>query len=124
MNSGSPADGIVVNYDDMIPIPVITNNPFNNTLVFNNALETTFRIASVGSDTLEFNSPALFETKYAGRVQRKLVITFPMQLPYEPMSLNIPAINSIGTVQATDLMTAKKQCDEIIFRHIWDACLW
>ena len=51
--------GVVLNCADMIPIPVITNNPTNNTLVFNNALETTLGIASVGSDTLQFNSPAL-----------------------------------------------------------------
>ena len=31
----------------------------------------------------------------------------PMPLPSDPMSLNIPAINSIGTIQATDLMIAK-----------------
>ena len=31
----------------------------------------------------------------------------PMPLPYGPTNLNIPAINSIGTVQATDLMVAK-----------------
>ena len=26
--------GIVLNYDDMMPIPVITNDPTNNALVF------------------------------------------------------------------------------------------
>ena len=30
-----------------------------------------------------------------------------MPLPSDPKNLNIPAINSIGTVQATDLMVAK-----------------
>ena len=30
-----------------------------------------------------------------------------MPLPFDPMSLTIPVINSIGTVQATDLMIAK-----------------
>ena len=31
----------------------------------------------------------------------------PMPLPSDPMSLTIPAMNSIGMVQATDLMIAK-----------------
>ena len=61
MNSGSPMDGIVVNYDDMRPIPVISYNQTNNALVFNNAVQATLGIASSESETLEFNSPALFK---------------------------------------------------------------
>ena len=30
-----------------------------------------------------------------------------MPLPSDPMSLNIPAINSLGTLQATDILIAK-----------------
>ena len=46
MSGGSPMDGILVNYDDVIPIPVIIYNPINNALVFNNAAQTTSGIAS------------------------------------------------------------------------------
>ena len=74
MNSGSPMDGLVVNYDDMIPTPAITNNPTNNTLVFNNPVQTTAGRASPESETLEFNSPTLFKhSVLVGFNQRKHV---------------------------------------------------
>ena len=52
--------GIVVNYDDMTPVPALSYNSTNNALVFNNPVQTTAGIASAESETLEFNSPATF----------------------------------------------------------------
>ena len=63
-NSGNPMDGIVVNYDDVIPIPVIIYNPTDNSLVFNNVVQTTSGIASTEGEILEFNSPAFFNIVY------------------------------------------------------------
>ena len=46
-----------------------------------------------------------------------------MPLPSDPMSLNVSSINSIGTIQATDLMIAKdgvmKLCSDISGTHIY-----
>ena len=41
MSGGSPINGVVDNYDDMTPIPVISYNQTNNTLVINNPVQTT-----------------------------------------------------------------------------------
>jgi len=51
-------DGLVVKYDDMTPIPVISYNQTNNALVFNSTVQTPAGIASAESETLELNSPA------------------------------------------------------------------
>ena len=56
---------------------------------------------------LEFESPALFKESVLVGFNTNSSDLFPLPLPSDPMSLNIPAINSIGTVQATDLMIAK-----------------
>ena len=40
MSGGSPINGVVDNYDDMTPIPIISYNLINNTLVINNPVQT------------------------------------------------------------------------------------
>ena len=52
-------DGIVVNYDNITPIPMITYNQSSNALAFSNPIKTTAGIASSETETLEFNSAAL-----------------------------------------------------------------
>jgi len=64
MSGANPMKGIIVNYDDVIPIPVIIYNPTNNALVFNNAVQTTSGIASTEGEILEFNSPAFLNRVY------------------------------------------------------------
>ena len=107
MSGGSPMDGIVVSYDDMTPIPAISYNPTNNALVFHTPLQTTEGIVSSELEPLEFNSPAIFKQSMQVGFNANLSYFVPVPLPSDPMSLNIPASNSIGTIQATDLMTAK-----------------
>ena len=46
MSEENQLHGVALSYDDMIPMPVITNNPSNNALVFNNPVQMTFGIAS------------------------------------------------------------------------------
>ena len=41
MTEGNPLYGVVSNFSDMIPIPIISNNHTNNSLVFNNEIQTT-----------------------------------------------------------------------------------
>ena len=107
MSGANPIQGILVNYDDVIPIPVITYNSTNNALVFNNAVQTTSGIASTEGEISGFNSPAFFKQSAQVRFNANLSDFFPMPLPSDPMSLSVPANQSIGTVQATDLMIAK-----------------
>ena len=124
MSGGSPNDGVVDSYDGMTPIPVISYNPTNNALVINNPVQANEGIASAQSETLEVNPPALFKQSVQVGFNANLSDFFPMPLPSDPMSLNIPAINSIGTVQATDLMIAKnglmKLYSDISGTHIYD----
>ena len=93
--------------DDMTPMPMISYDQTNNPLVFNTPVQTTLGIASAASETFEFKSPALFKQSVQAGFNASLSDFVPMSLPYDPMSLTIPAINSIGRVQATDLMIAK-----------------
>ena len=107
MPGGSPMDGIVDSYDDMTPRPVISYDQTNNALAFDNPVQTTEGIASSESETLESNSPTLFKQSVQVEFNANLSDFVPMPLPSDPTSLTVPAINSIGTVQATDLMIAK-----------------
>ena len=62
MSGGTQIDGVVVCYDDKISIPVISNNPSNTALVFNNPVQTAEGIASSETGTLEFNAPTTFNS--------------------------------------------------------------
>ena len=123
MSGGSQIDGLVTSYDDITPIPVISYDQTNNALVFNNLVQTTLGMASAESETLEFNSPALFKQSLQVGFNANLSDLFPMPLPSDPMSITIPASSSIGTVQATDLMIAKngvmKLCPDISGTQIY-----
>ena len=116
--------GIVDSYDDMTPIPMISYDQTNNALVFNDPMQTTEGIASSESETLGFNSPTTFKQSVQVGLNANLSDFVPMPLPSDPMSPNIPAINSIGTVQAADLMIANDGVIKNVFRHIWNACFW
>ena len=72
-------------------------NQTNNALAFNNPVQAN-GIASSESESFEFNSPALFKQSVQIGFNANLSEFFPMPLPSDPMSLNNPAINSIGTV--------------------------
>ena len=115
-------DGIVVSYGGMTPTPAISYDQTNNASAFNNLVQTTAGIASA-ERILEFKSPSLFKQSVQVGFNANVSDFFPMPLPSAPMILNIPAINSIGTVQATDLMIAKdgvmKLYSDIYGTHIY-----
>ena len=58
MSEGDQVYGVVSNFNDMIPIPIISNNQNNNAFVFNNEVQTTSGIASTEGEIFGFNSPA------------------------------------------------------------------
>ena len=97
MSGGSQVDGIV-SHDDVMPIPVITYNPTNNALAFNNPVQANEGIASAESATLDFNSPATFNNSIRVGYNGDFPASVPMTSPLDPTSLIFPAINSVGTV--------------------------
>ena len=104
--SESPPQGLVIDYADMTAIPVIQYDSTSNAIIFDNPVQTTGGIASSDQTPLSFNSPAVFNSGISTGVNADFSQFVPMPLPSDPMSLNIPAINSMGTIQATDLMIA------------------
>ena len=80
-------------------------------------------MASAESETLDFKPPALFKQSVQVGFNANLSDFVPMPLPYDPINLAIPASNSIGTVQATDVMIAKnglmKLYSDIFGTHIY-----
>ena len=105
--SESPPQGLVIDYSDMEPIPVIQYDKNSNTLIFDNSVQTSSGIKSSELAPLSFNSPAVFNSGMFAGVNADFSQFVPMPLPSDPMSLNIPAINSLGTLQATDRLIVK-----------------
>ena len=60
MSEGNPLDGIVTDYTEMTPIPIITYNTTSDALIFDNPVQTSSGIASSDQAPLSFNSPAKF----------------------------------------------------------------
>ena len=71
-------------YDDMTPIPVISYNPTNNALVFNNPVQADEGIASAENETLEVNPRALFQQSVQVGFNANSSDFFPMPLPSTP----------------------------------------
>ena len=105
MSEVNPLDGVVTDYTEMTPIPVIKYNNTSNALIFDHQIQTTGGIASSELAPLSFNSPAVFNNGISAGVNADFAQFVPM--PSDPMSLNIPAINSLGTLQTTDILIAK-----------------
>ena len=97
-------DGLVTSYDDITPIPVISYDQTNNALVFNHPLQTTTGISP--SEALEFDSPATFNNAIRVGYNGDFPASVPMTSPLDPTSLIFTAINSVGTIQATELVIA------------------
>ena len=60
MSEGNPLDGVVTDYSDMEPIPVIQYDKTSKALIFDNPVQTSSGIKSSEQAPLSFNSPALF----------------------------------------------------------------
>ena len=52
MSQGNPLDGIVTDFGDMEPIPVIQYDKTSNALIFDNPVKTSSGIASTELDSL------------------------------------------------------------------------
>ena len=59
MSEELPPQGLVTDYNDMSPIPVIKYDSINNALIFDNPVQTSSGIASSELAPLSFNSPAV-----------------------------------------------------------------
>ena len=53
---------------------------------------------------LEFASPVIFDQSISLGNQTSFI---PMPIPTHPMELNLPALQSTGTIQTTDILVAK-----------------
>ena len=85
MSEGNPLDGVVTDYSEMTPIPVIQYDSSSNAVIVDNPIQTTGGIASSELAPLAFNSPAVFNIS-AG-VNADFTQFVPMPLPSDPMSL-------------------------------------
>ena len=100
-----PNDGVVLDYSQMTPLPIIRYDVSTNALIFNNPIVPTNGFAAQDAEhNLEFASPAVFDQTVAIGDQTSFI---PMPLPTHPTALNIPALQSTGTIQTTELMVAK-----------------
>ena len=55
-----PPTGLIMDYSNMTPMPVIKYNTTSNALIFDNPVQTSSGIASSDQAPLAFNSPAKF----------------------------------------------------------------
>ena len=102
MTDSSQTDGEVLNYDDSFRMTGIGYNNKNNSIVLNNPIETNLGIIASSEDTLAtLNSVILHGVLSVGNDLTQFI---PMPLPSDPDNLNIPIINSMGTIQTTDLI--------------------
>ena len=95
-----------MDYSGMTAMPVITYNSANNTMVFNNPIQTVSGVSSAENAPLVFNSQAQFRQAVQGGTFNDSQFT-PMPLPDVPGTRNIPMLVADGTIQATDIMVAK-----------------
>ena len=100
-----PTTGVILDYSAMTPLPIIRYDSDTNAIVFNNPIVPASGFAAQDvQHNLEFASPVIFDTTIAIGDQTSFI---PMPLPTHPLDLNIPAVQSTGTIQTTDLMVAK-----------------
>jgi len=98
-------DGVVLDYSHMTPLPIIKYDSLSNAIVFNNPIVPASGLASQDlTHNLEFASPAVFDQTVAIGDQTSFI---PMPIPTHPTDLNIPSLQSTGTIQTTDLLVAK-----------------
>ena len=101
-----PPEGLTIDCSNMTRMPVLEYNSTNNTLVFNNPIQTVAGVSSAEYMPLVFRSQALFRKAVQIGILSDSQFT-PMPLPDDPATLNIPMLATSGTIQATDIMVAK-----------------
>ena len=108
MSEQAPNEGMIIDYSGLTPIPIISYNTTNNTMVFNNPVQTVSGVSSAENTPLVFNSQAQFKKAVQIGILNDSQFT-PMPLPDTPATLNIPMLATNGTIQATDIMVAKAE---------------
>ena len=101
-----PTEGLVVDYSGMTPIPIITYNSTNNTMEFNNPIQTVSGLSTAEYTPRAFRSQAQFRKAVQIGILNEAQFT-PMPLPDDPATLNTPMLATSGTIPATDIMVAK-----------------
>ena len=102
----SPPEGLTIDSSNMTPMPVLHYNSTNNTLVFNNPIQTVGGVSSAAYTPLVSKSQAQFRKAVQIGILNEAQFT-PMHLPDDPATLNIPMLATNGSIQATDIMVAK-----------------
>ena len=104
LNTGTESDigGAILDYTQMTPVPIIRYDSSTNAIVFNNPIVPASGFAAQDVEhNLEFASPAVFDQTVAVGDQSSFV---PMPIPTHPTDLNIPALQSTGTIQTLSLI--------------------
>ena len=95
-----------VNHDNEIPEAkalIFDYNFTNNSIIFNNPIQNT----SGFSDDATFNANVIVDSILTVKFNKNINDFVPVVLPNDTQfNLNIPAINSLGTIQSTDILSA------------------
>ena len=99
------SNGVVLDYSQMTPLPIIKYDSSTNAIVFNNPIVPASGFAAQDVEhNLEFASPVIFDQSISLGNQTSFV---PMPIPTHPTDLNLPVLQSTGTIQTTDILVAK-----------------
>ena len=103
-----PPPGLIIDYSNMAPVPAITYNTANNTMVFNNPIQTIS-----GSQSSTFNAEAEFKAHVDFNESRSVGYSdiinqwSPMPSPINPSNFFYPEVNVKSSIQTGELMVAK-----------------
>jgi hypothetical protein len=101
-----PTAGVITDYSQITKAPTMEYNENNNSIIFNNPIIPQSGIRSSSNNTLTFSYPVVFDSTISVRYVNPSQFV-PLYLPYDPTNINIPIVASSGTIQTTDLMSAK-----------------
>ena len=102
MAEQSTNEGIVSDFSGMTPIPIITYDTANNTMVFNNPIQTTS-----GSQSSTFNASHVdFNESISVGYSDIIKQWSPMPSPISPSSFFYPEVNVKNSIQTGELMVA------------------
>ena len=102
-----PAAGVVADFSQIEKAPIFEYDNNNDAIIFTNPIIPQSGITASANDSLTFSPPVVFDSSISVGFLDPSQFT-PMPLPGDPTNLNIPAIASLGTIQATDLMIANQ----------------
>ena len=103
-----PPTGLVMDYSNMTPVPAITYNTANNTMVFNNPIQTTSgsQSSTFNAET-EFKAHVDFNESISGGYSDMINQWSPMPSPINPSGFFYPEVNVKNSIQTGEMMVAK-----------------